>query len=149
MRTTLATTLSAAGLYALVASCSTTVNGGDPVTSLAGLAGEWRVVDASAPALRGRTLTIAEDAVALPMTCDGAAVVATVDRQGRMSVQGDRMAVQDSAVLATATSHAPTADCTPDRDLAALVDARPRMVRVNDRTVDIRRGRQRVRIRKA
>ena len=138
--------LSAIALYAMVASCSTTMGGTDAVTSLASHAGDWKVVDASAPALKGRMLTIDADGVSVPMACAPTDMRATLDRRGRMSGMSAPAKASQSTVRLVKR---PRADCAPDRAVTALVSAGPEMVRLDARTLEIRKGRQRLRIRRA
>ena len=122
IRSAAATTLSLAALYALVASCSVQMG-----PERAAFDGEWTPVRASAAA--PVKLAVDGEAMRLHMSC--AAVEATLDRAGRLRA--------DSPAVA----------CEGDREVVAFVHRAPELVRIDARTVELRRGRQRVRFRRA
>lgn len=138
--------LSAVALYAMVASCSGTMRAPDAVTSLAAHEGEWTVVEASAPALKGRTLRIDADAISVPMACAPSDMRATLDRRGRVTGAAEPAAAARPDAPAV---RRPRVECATDRAVATLVKSQPDVVRLDARTLEIRKGRQRVRIRRA
>ena len=122
IRSAAASTASLVALYALVASCSTNMG-----AERASLDGEWMPVRESAAA--PVKLAVSGGAMQLHTSC--AAVEATLDRAGRLRASS----------LAAA--------CEGDREVMAFVERAPELVRIDARTVELRRGRQRVRFRKA
>ena len=117
-----ASTASLVALYALVASCSTNMGAEE-----ASLDGEWMPVRASATA--PVKMAVSDGAMRLHTSC--AEVDAELDRAGRLRAAPSGVA------------------CEGDREVMAFVHRAPELVRIDARTVELRRGRQRVRFRKA
>ena len=117
-----ASTVSLVALYALVASCSTNMG-----AERASLDGEWMPVRKSAAA--PVKLAVSGGDMRLHTAC--AEVDVSLDRGGRLRATSSAVA------------------CEGDREVMAFVHRAPELVRIDARTVELRRGRQRVRFRRA
>ena len=122
IRSASASTASLVALYALVASCSTNIG-----AEQANFDGEWTPVRESAAA----PVKLAVNGGAMQLHTACTAVEATLDRAGRLRAD------------------AIGAACEGDREVMAFVGRAPELVRIDARTMELRRGRQRVRFRKA